>query len=79
MYFAMCKLADGCADTFLNLDLAPGGSLHLGDDVSRDFQPFQPLLGNGVLDGPHILFDFLFTRHGQNLNYDIAHNLKKFR
>jgi hypothetical protein len=74
----MCKLADGVADTFLNLDLAPGGSLHLCDDVGRDFQPFQPLLGNGVLDGPQILFDFLFTWHGQSLAYGIAHNLKKF-
>jgi hypothetical protein len=63
----MCKLADGVADTFLNLDLAPGGPLHLGDDVGRDFQPFQPLLGNGVLDGPQIPFDFRFTWHGQSL------------
>jgi hypothetical protein len=74
----MCKLADGVADTFLNLDLAPGGSLHRGDDVGRDFQPFQPLLGNGVLDGHQILFDSLFTWHGQSLASSIAHNLKKF-
>jgi hypothetical protein len=74
----MCKLADGVADTFLNLDLAPGGSLHLCNDVGRNFQPFQPLLGNSVLDGPQILFDFLFTRHGQSLAYGIAHTLKKF-
>jgi hypothetical protein len=63
----MGKLADSVEDSCLNLDLAPSGSFHLCDYVRRDFQAFKPLLGNGVLNGPQILFDFLFARHGQSL------------
>jgi len=72
----MRKLMDSVAYTFLNPNLAPGGSLHLLDDVRRDFQSFKPLLGNGDLDGFQILFDFQFTRHWQSLLLYIAHNLK---
>lgn len=59
LFLAMSKPADCVADTFLNLDFAPGCSFHFFDNVRRDFQPFNRLLGHGIFDGLQILADFL--------------------
>jgi hypothetical protein len=59
--------ADCVADTFLDLDLAPGSPFHFFDNVMRDFQPFQALLGKGVFNGIQILADFLLSGHKRSL------------
>jgi hypothetical protein len=63
----MRKPADCVADTFLNLDFAPGSPFHFFDNVRRNFQPFKHLLGNGVIDGLQILAGFLCAWHSKIL------------
>jgi len=59
----MRKLFVGVSDTVCDIDLASGSPPHVLDHLGRHFEPFEPLLGYGVLDGLQIEADFLFARH----------------
>jgi hypothetical protein len=59
----MRKLFVGVSDAVCNVDLASGGPLHVLDHLGRHFEPFEPLLGHGVLDGLQVETNFLFVWH----------------
>ena len=54
----MCELENCVADAFFDINFAPGGPFHLFGNVRRNLKPFEPLLGNGVFDGPQVLVLF---------------------
>jgi hypothetical protein len=62
----MCELENCVADAFFDINFALGGPLHLLNNIWVNLEPFEPLLGNGVVDGLQILADFLMDCHKRN-------------